>query len=168
MAAITQPLRDEHLELLPHIEALRTLADSVGEASMGALRKGIDEAHRFLTHQLIPHADAEDHAFYPVIGKLMGATQATLTMSRDHVEIDRLTEELAMLRSELGSTLNNTQAQALRRVLYGLYTLIKLHLAKEEEVYLPIVDANMSASDAHAMFKAMKTAVKKAKAEPIY
>jgi len=168
MAAITQPLRDEHLELLSHIEALRTLADSVEEASMRTLQSGLDEAYRFLTHQLIPHADAEDRVFYPVIAKLMGATQSTLTMSRDHVEIDRLTDELRVLRSELHNTLTTAQAQALRRLLYGLYTLIKVHLAKEEEIYLPLVDANMTASEARAMFKAMSSAAKKAKAEPTY
>jgi hypothetical protein len=29
---VTQPLREEHKELIPHIETLRTVADSVGQA----------------------------------------------------------------------------------------------------------------------------------------
>ena len=35
---VTQPLRDEHKELIPHIEILRTVADSVGQASIESLR----------------------------------------------------------------------------------------------------------------------------------
>jgi hypothetical protein len=31
MSNVTQPLRDEHRELLPHIERLRALADSIGD-----------------------------------------------------------------------------------------------------------------------------------------
>jgi len=48
MATLTQPLRDEHRELLPHVEALRTVADSAVDASMQALRAGVDEAYEFL------------------------------------------------------------------------------------------------------------------------
>ena len=32
MTPLTQPLREEHKELLPHIERLRTVADSIGTA----------------------------------------------------------------------------------------------------------------------------------------
>jgi iron-sulfur cluster repair protein YtfE (RIC family) len=106
----------------------------------------------FLRHHLIPHAEAEDRALYPVVGTVMGAPDATATMSRDHVEVGRLTDELASLRSELsGPTLGEAQAKALRRVLYGLYALVKLHFAKEEEVYLPLLDARLSPDAARSM-----------------
>jgi hypothetical protein len=35
---VTQPLRDEHQELRPHIDVLTTAADSVGEASIEHVR----------------------------------------------------------------------------------------------------------------------------------
>jgi iron-sulfur cluster repair protein YtfE (RIC family) len=166
MATLTQPLKDEHKELLPYIERLQTVADSVGQAPIGSLRLGIDEAYEFLAHHLLPHAQAEEQALYPVVGKLMGAPEATATMSRDHVEVGRLVEELGSLRSHLaGEATTVDQEKALRRVLYGLYAVVKLHFAKEEEVYLPILDARLTSEEAGRMFEAMEMAAKQAKSQ---
>lgn len=164
MTNLTQPLRDEHKELLPHMELLRTVADAIGEAPITSLRPAVDEAYAFLTHHLLPHAQAEECALYPVVGRLMGAPEATATMNRDHVEIGRLTEELGELRSHLvGASLGKPQERALRCVLYGLNALVKVHFAKEEEVYLPILDARLSAEEAHRLFGAMEMAAREAK-----
>ena len=141
MTTLTQSLRDEHKELLPHIELLRTVADAVGEVPIVSHRRSVNEAYAFLTHHLLPHAQAEERALYPVVGRLMGAPEATATMSRDHVEIGRLTEELGLLRSHLGDTSMSTEEeQTLRRVLYSLFALVRVHFAKEEEVYLPLLE----------------------------
>src|SRR5687767_11421290 len=102
MVTLMQPLRDEHSELRPHIDALRDAADAVGFAELDALRAAVDRCRRFLSHQLIPHATAEDKALYPVVQRVMGAGQATATMSRDHIEVGRLTDELAALEARLG------------------------------------------------------------------
>jgi iron-sulfur cluster repair protein YtfE (RIC family) len=162
---VTQPLRDEHKGLVPHIEALRSVADSVGYVPVEAVRHGVDEAYGFLTHHLIPHAEAEDRALYPVVEKLMGTSGVTATMSRDHVEVGRLTEELAGLRTQLAvGPGGEVQVKALRRVLYGLYALVKVHFAKEEEIYLPLLDGRLAPAAADEMFEAMEAAAKTAKA----
>lgn len=164
MTTLTQPLRDEHKELLPHIELLRTVADTIGEAPVASLRRSIDEAYAFLTHHLLPHAQAEERTLYPVVGRLIGAPEATATMSRDHVEIDRLTQELGSLLSHLvGGSMSTEEEQALRRVLYGLSALIRVHFAKEEEIYLPILDARLTADEAHQLFEAMERAAHEAR-----
>jgi iron-sulfur cluster repair protein YtfE (RIC family) len=161
MTTFTQPLREEHKELLPHIERLRTVADSIGTAPIESVQKDIEEAYTFLTHQLIPHAQAEERALYPTVGRLMGAPEATATMSRDHREIDRLSQELGTLRSHLSAS--PAQEQALRRVLYGLYALVKEHFAKEEEIYLPLLDTRLTAQEALQMFEALEMAAQEAK-----
>jgi iron-sulfur cluster repair protein YtfE (RIC family) len=51
--------------------------------------------------------------------------------------------------------LDDDLANGLRRVLYGLHHLVKVHFAKEEEVYLPILDERLSQAEADAMFAAM-------------
>lgn len=165
MPSVTQPLRDEHKELLPHVETLRTAADAVGAAPNDSWRAGVDEAYAFLAHHLVPHAQAEERALYPVVEKVLGALGATDTMKRDHVEVRRLTEELAALRSQLpAATPSGPQVKALHRVLYGLYTLVKVHFAKEEEVYLPLLDARLTPAEAERMFAAMEAAAREAKA----
>jgi hemerythrin-like domain-containing protein len=156
MATPTQPLREEHAELLPHIELLRSVADSVGEMPLETLQHDVDRVHNLLVHSLIPHARAEDEALYPVIGKLLGSTESTATMSRDHLEIVRLTHELLAVRQQIaGVTINDAQTKALRRILYGLYTLVKVHFAKEEDIYLPLLDKRLTPEEAHSIFQAM-------------
>jgi iron-sulfur cluster repair protein YtfE (RIC family) len=168
LASVTQPLRDEHRELFPHIERLRAAADAVGDASPGALRSTVDGAYAFLTEHLIPHAQAEERALYPVVGRLLGAPEATNTMSRDHVEVGRLTDELGGLRAAIGSgTPTAAQEKDLRRVLYGLYALVKVHFAKEEEVYLPLLDQRLAVNEAREMFQAMEKAAGEAKAHVV-
>ncbi|GHO83620.1 hemerythrin domain-containing protein [Dictyobacter formicarum] len=164
MTTSTQPLRDEHKELMPYIEALRTVADAIGTASGESIQQGVEEAYQFLKHHLIAHAQAEEKALYPVVGKLMGAPEATATMSRDHSAIVQLTEELGQLRSHLyEATMSETHRNALRRVLYSLHAIITVHLAKEETVYLPILDARLTPEETQHLFETMEMAAQEAK-----
>ena len=165
MPTLTQPLRDEHKELYPEVESLRLAGDAIHATLSAADRARIDHAHAFLTHHLLPHAKAEEAALYPVVQKAMGAASGTATMSRDHVEVERLTQELGALLAQVhGAMLTAEQVAAFRRVLYGLYTLVKVHFAKEEEVYLPLLDSWLRPQDAEAMFAAMEAAAGEAKA----
>jgi iron-sulfur cluster repair protein YtfE (RIC family) len=161
----TQPLREEHQELLPHVEALNTVADLVGTAPVNQLRGKLDEVYEFLNGHLIPHAMAEDAALYPVVGAAMGAPLATATMSRDHVEVGRLVEELRAHRGRLGAgPADEATITGLRRALYGLYALVKVHFANEEEIYLPLLDERLTADDAARMFATMEQAAAEVKA----
>ena len=168
MSSLTQPLRDEHKELYPQVEVLRLAGDAINTSLTSSAYTKIEEAYNFLTQQLLPHAQAEDKALYPMVQKAMGSPQATATMSRDHLEVARLTEELGTLRVHKSQlTITSIQAMALRRVLYGLYTLLKLHFAKEEEIYLPLLDAELTSDEAHSMFESMEAAANEAKGHPI-
>lgn len=91
----------------------------------------------------------------------MGAPAATATMTRDHVEVGRLTDELGTLRAGGDDSAAN-QIEA-RRLLYGLYALLRVHFAKEEEIYLPLLDERLSAQEAQAMFASMEKAAGAAK-----
>ena len=164
MASITQPLKDEHKELYPQVESLRLAGDAINTSLTSSAYTKIEEAYNFLTRQLLPHAQAEDKALYPMVQKTMGSEQATATMSRDHVEVARLTEELGTLRVHKSQlTITSIQAMALRRVLYGLYAVLKLHFAKEEEIYLPLLDSKLTAEEAHTMFENMEAAAHEAR-----
>ncbi len=166
MAPITQPLREEHKELFPHVESLRLAGDSIGKVSNDVALAQLNEAYDFLAYHLIPHAQAEDKALYPVVQQVMGARQSTATMSRDHVEVGNLTNELEQLRQQLTQPdITDDQLRNLQRVLYGLYTLVKLHFAKEEEIYLPLLDSTLTADEAQSMFENMEAAAHAAKSE---
>jgi iron-sulfur cluster repair protein YtfE (RIC family) len=158
LAIVTQPLRDEHRELLPELEILLEAARAADSPALPALLAGTIE---FLRGHLIPHAQAEEAALYPVVARLMGAPAATATMSRDHVEVVRLTGQLTELQARwTGSAAAAFEA---RRLLLGLYALLQVHFAKEEEIYLPLLDEKLPADEASAMFTAMESAAAVAK-----
>lgn len=165
MTRVTEPLREEHQDLLPRVAALKATADALSGGSAEVLHDRIGEACEFLTGHLIPHAIAEDRVLYPVVCRVMGSDSATKTMSRDHVEVGKLTDELGRLRGEVsGAIPSEATKNELRRVLYGLYTLVQVHFAKEEEVYLPLLDERLDETSAAEMFEAMEKAASEAKA----
>lgn len=164
MNTLTQPLRDEHKELFPHVDQIRQVAELIGDAPIAEIRHGVEEVYDFLANHLKPHAEAEEAALYPVVQKVLGSPDATKTMSRDHVEVGIYISELASLRNGLTSeVLTTVQIKSLQRVLYGVYGLVKVHFAKEEEVYLPILDQRLTPESAQEMFEAMEAAAHAAK-----
>jgi iron-sulfur cluster repair protein YtfE (RIC family) len=164
MKTLTQPLRDEHRELFPEVERILAVANGVGTDPLDDLRRGVDRAYDFLALHLLPHAQAEDAALYPVVQQVLGSPDATRTMSRDHIEVGRYIADLETLRRDLaGGSPRPDQIAQLRRVLYGLYAIVKLHFAKEEEVYLPILDQRLSPESADDMFSSLERAAHQAK-----
>ena len=164
MNTLTQPLRDEHKELFPYVDQIRRVAELIGDAPIAEIRRGVDEVYDFLANHLQPHAEAEDAALYPVVQNVLGSPDATKTMSRDHKEVGRYIEELAGLKDSLiGRSLTRKQATDLRRVLFGVYGLVKVHFAKEEEVYLPILDQRLTPDAAQEMFERMEAAAQQAR-----
>jgi iron-sulfur cluster repair protein YtfE (RIC family) len=159
MNTFTQPLRDEHKELIPHIEKILEVANGIPDAPLEQIRAGVADVYEFLAYDLIPHAQAEDAALYPAVQKALGSPDSTRTMTRDHIEVGHYLAELARLQQDL----TPQNFKALQRVLYGLYALVKVHFAKEEEVYLPILEARMDSDEAAKMFEAMENAASHAK-----
>ena len=164
MPTFPRPLRDEHRDLMPGVERLRSAAEAVGEVPLALVRSQVGRAVEFLTGRLLPHADAEERGLYPVVARLMGAPEATRTMCEDHLEIARLTVELQVLEAELlGPEIAAPAAHELRRVLYALHTLITTHFLKEEKVYLPMLEERLTPGEAIRMFRAMERVAREAR-----
>lgn len=151
----TQPLRDEHEHLLPRIEDLRRLGDECVDERPSDLLPDVDRALAFLHDELLPHALAEDAVLYPAVAAAMGAPRATATMSRDHEEVAHLIGELARHRDELASAVAPVAVREVRRLLYALHAVVSLHFAKEEEVYLPLLDDTLDEVEAGELFRAI-------------
>ncbi len=148
MSTPTEPIREEHRHLLPHIDELRTVAEAVGTTPAADLRSLVEGARTFLVDHLIPHAEAEDRALYPAVARAMGSPDATRTMTRDHLEVKALTDGLAAVLDRLGGDpVPEDVASELRRLLFGLHALVRVHFAKEEEIYLPLLDERLTAAE---------------------
>ncbi len=156
MAVHTEPLRREHRELRPHVDEILAVADRLDDRDPVDLAGPLHAVSSFVNGHLLRHAGAEEVALYPVVAGVMGAPEATATMSRDHREIELLGKRLATLVAEAAQGTPNVPA--LRRVLYGLYAIVALHFAKEEEVYLPLLDERLTADEAEGLFAAMEEA----------
>lgn len=159
MGLPTQRLRVEHEGFREKVESFRVTAQDVGIAPVDDLRDALEEAYLFLEETLLPHARAEDLVLYPAINRILGYDKATVSMTLDHVEIGTLANEMGLLRLELIDEEQPTAEllQEMRRVLYGLYALIKAHVGKEETLYFPLIDANMTPEEAGRLFDSMES-----------
>jgi heavy metal translocating P-type ATPase len=140
-AGLPSGTSDEHSALLPVIDRVRQVADRLEDLPAAEARVELDELRRLLAEQLLPHEIADDRDLYPVVAKLVGGADPTGPMSRAHVEIRRLAGMLSRLIEELpedGPTL--ADLRDLRRVLYGLYAVLRLHFAQEDESYLSLFE----------------------------
>jgi len=155
MSTLTNALIAEHHAFGAKVDALRRLADDCGDERIAAMLDDLDASVAFLERELLPHADAEDAVLYPAVGRALGAPEATATMTRDHQEIRHLVAELRRHRDDLASDLAPAAAFEIRRLLYALHALIGLHVAKEEELYVPVLDRSLSDEDASALLLEM-------------
>ena len=145
-ADVRRGLHEEHRELLAHLDHLRALADEAPELDEQTLTSRLEKVVGFLTHTLLPHAAIEEESLYPAVDRLLRATGGgTRTMSIDHQEIGQRVERLtAMVRQPLTPATRSAIAAALG----VLDAVVRLHLRKEEEVYLPLLSRLSNAETA--------------------
>ncbi len=149
MSRLKDHITAEHSHLRPHVEAIRTAADAVGEVPNHVLRDLTESAVGFLLHELIPHAHSENEILYRAFEQSLHAPGAARTMQHEHTEIARYTDELTSLNAAItdGHDLGEHTIRELRRVLYGLYALVMSHFAKEDHVLASILEAKMPAGE---------------------
>jgi heavy metal translocating P-type ATPase len=139
-AAIARRFVGEHQILRPGLEHLRAAADMLGLPPQAKAIAEVQAVHRFLADELGPHEVAEGKDLYPVLDRALG-TEVTVTMSRAHAEIARLIRRLGHVVEELDPDhLDDVEVLELRRLLYGLDAILRLHFAQEEEGYFSLLD----------------------------
>jgi heavy metal translocating P-type ATPase len=140
-AALGARFRAEHRELLVAVDQIRSTADRLDTLPPAAALAEAREVHRFLVGRLLPHEEAEDELLYPAVAELVGGDDPTVTMSRGHAEIAHLTRLLGRLLADLGPAGPAAEdLPDLRRALYGLHAVLRLHFAQEDEAYLPLLE----------------------------
>ena len=165
MTAKLTALRQEHQELLPKIEQLKQAADLIELASVEALIVELEEAYMFLTHHLLPHAQAEEEVLYRAYDQIANSPWATDTMRLDHAAIAELTQELVAKRLMLSTDQPTTdQKHELRRILYGLYALVRRHFRQEEDLLLPRIEDALDQEAADKLMDSMEKAASERRA----
>ncbi len=129
----------EHAGLFPQVAELGSLAADSEALPEGELRMRLHEVLHFLRDGLLPHAREEERSVYPAVEQVLHMEGgATRTMSIDHRFVGQMVEEL----DEIGrSRLVDSDREEVRRLLYGLQTLLTVHFTKENEAYVPLLNS---------------------------
>ncbi|MCD6022061.1 MAG: copper-exporting ATPase [Actinomycetia bacterium] len=133
---VAERFRAEHREFAPELARVRSVADRLGELAPGDVRRELEAVRRFVVERLPQHEEEEEAAVYPVVARLLGGEDPMSSMARAHLEISHLARVFRQLLDELpedGPTPDDLVD--LRRVLYGLYAILRLHFAQEDEAY---------------------------------
>ena len=152
---LPQVAHEHHERLLHHVNRIPDVADQLLSAKADEARASLDEMSGFLTGTLLPHIDAAERTLYPELERMFQNRHSMAPMRREHTEVRRLVAELADLTAEVDATrLTLGRTLALRRVLFHLFSILKIHLA-EEEAYLRIVEHGVTADVADMLAAAM-------------
>ncbi len=129
------------------MDRLLVLADMVGQVECAALHALFEEEHTFIVGQLLPHMETVELALYDRIEVLMGGRHSMAPMREEHRSVRRLVEELSRYKEHAeGCSWSAVEGLALRRALYRLHSLLKVHLA-EEELYLGVLERSLTQAE---------------------
>jgi hypothetical protein len=87
----------------------------------------------FLRHDVVEHMSTDERLLYPKVTERLGDPLAAAPMNYEHRAIRWWIDEIA--RADI------TDADELQRLLYGMHALIKVHLSREEDLYVGALDS---------------------------
>ncbi len=136
-------LTAEHRELASGIARLRATADGLDILAPAEALTELEATRAFIVETLVPHEVEEDQVIYPMLATALGSDDATAALHRTHTEIFHLARLFGRLVAELGTDGPTPDDRTdLRRALYGLDAILRLHMAQEEELYASIGDGD--------------------------
>lgn len=162
-ASLPQTAHEHHAAIQPHVDRLPELAAMIDTASPADFAAAFEGECAFVTGQLVPHMEAIETTLYGQMDRLMEGRHSMAPMREEHAVLRRLIGSLCGYRAmSLVGELTAEDTIGLRRVLYRLYTILKVHLA-EEELYLRVLDHNLTAEEKAAL----AVGIRHATAEPL-
>jgi len=138
--SLPQVAHEHHERILAHVDRMPEMADGLLTDRADDIREHVVATGEFLNGTLLPHIDAAERTLYPELERMFQNRHSMAPMRREHEEIRRLVAEYGKLAADLGQgQVTLGRSLALRRVIFQLYALLKVHLA-EEDAYLRIID----------------------------
>lgn len=134
MPAFTKELHDSHGNIREYTQLLRHAARELPDLSP---RERLELRDRVLTYLRVvvePHTRRDDSVHYPEITPRLGDRLATDSLNYDHLAIGHWIKQIAEAH------LN--RPEPLQELLYGLDALLRVHLWKENELYLATLDSS--------------------------
>lgn len=129
---VARALRTEHDEVLHVVEQARSVADGLTTRA-----PDLAPARALLVRletELLPHERADEALLVPLVARTLGGSDTTAALSRTHAEIEHQVVRVGRLLRDLeGDDVEPEDVVELRGLLYGLYAVLRLHNAQEEE-----------------------------------
>jgi soluble P-type ATPase len=132
----------DHEAVQAGLEDMLAVADTLGLATPAESLHGLRTVHVFLVRTVVPHEAWEEDRLLPALDRKIGGEGPTEVTSRTHADLAARVRELGDVIEELPAEgPGPADLPDLRRRLYGLHALLTLHLAQEDEAYLPLLDS---------------------------
>ena len=128
--AIAQRLYDEHRAVRTVVEQIRSVADTL---HVQPDLKQVRELLGRLERDLLPHERAEEEELLPIMARALGGADPVGALSRTHAEIEHHIGRLRRLLDDLDDPIGPEDIVEIQRLLFGLYAILRLHNAQEEE-----------------------------------
>jgi hypothetical protein len=133
---VAEPFRAEHREFTPELRRIRTTADRLGSLPPAQAKEELEAIRWFIVERIPRHEEEEERTVYPEVARRIGGEDPMSSMARAHVEIAHLSRVYEALLDDLPPQgPEPDDLMDLRRVLYGLHAILRLHFAQEEEAY---------------------------------
>jgi hypothetical protein len=88
----------------------------------------------FLRQDVGAHMSMDERILYPTVSERLGDPLVTAPLNYEHRAIRWWIDEIA--RADI------TDVHELQRLLYGLHALIKVHLSREEDLYVAALESS--------------------------
>ena len=139
--ASQEQFSQQHAEFRAWTDTLRAAARTIphlGEAERLAV---VADLVSFLHESVEPHTRIDEQVLYPEIEARMGSPLAAAAIAYDHLAIRSWIAKLA--------SADEDDVETLQELLYGLDALIRVHLWKEDELFVkPLASSTWPASGA--------------------
>ncbi len=157
---LTDAIRTHHRSLAGTLDGYAAdMEASAASPDSAALIALLDRLTSFLANDLLPHARGEERTLYPALDPIIREQGSpTATMSIDHEYIGEYVRKIVEMAGALRAASADGRAELARqldRQLIQLQGLFSAHLAKEERVYLPLVEQAISSEGQHALLAAL-------------
>ena len=151
MRSLSATSHERHELIEPHVDRLPELAEMIGNVTPAAFSANFQAECGFIIGRLVPHMEAIETTLYGRLEQVMDGRHSMAPMRREHAQLRALFGSLCEY-SELvaDERLSEADQIGLRRVLYRLYAMLKVHLA-EEELYLGVLDRNLGPEEKDAL-----------------
>jgi heavy metal translocating P-type ATPase len=139
-AAAGDELHHDHAHLGYGLDRLRTIADALDDATAESAPALVKEANDIVQRQVVAHERDDEGNVYPRIAKALFDRHALSAMSRAHREILHLARLLARLVEDLPlEKIDRYLIRDAQRVIEAIETLVRIHMAQEDDIYDAVV-----------------------------